>query len=362
MKRILIILVLFCTTIAMAQERTFESEVKRISKKIDRITKQQKDSLKMKVKEINLQLEDGKISKTKADELKREAAQYHAKRIEYLVAVQERKLQQLVQDKVDGKILGEDRYYEESTFSIGSRTFQLRLTDEDYYDRQERRKRRWQRRWTRRTTSQFVFAMGVNNVLVDHKLSSLEGNPYKFWKSRFYEVGFTFKYRLQKEASKTYLKYGLSFLWNNLRPDGNQYHVVNGQQTNLEVFPFSTSESRLRHVQMIFPLHLEFDFSRDRKYDDGTFRDYRNRSFRFGIGGFAGFKLGTRQYLEYRNASGTKVEELQKGSFNTNIYNYGISTYFAYRSCGLYLKYDLNPLFKGTETRNISMGVRFDLD
>lgn len=362
MKRILIILVLFCTTIAVAQERTFESEVKRISKKIDRITNQQKDSLKMKVKEINLQLEDGKISKTKADELKREAAQYHAKRIEYLVAIQERKLQQLVQDKVDGKILGEDRYYEESTFSIGSRTFQLRLTDEDYYERQERRKRRLKRIWTRRTTSQFVFGIGVNNVLVDHKLSSLEGNPYKFWKSRFYEVGFTFKYRLQKEASKTYLKYGLSFLWNNLRPDGNQYHVVNGDQTNLEVFPFSTSESRLRHVQMIFPMHLEFDFSKDRTYDDGTFRDYRNRSFRFGIGGFAGFKLGTRQYLEYRNASGTKIEELQRGSFNTNIYNYGISTYLAYRSCGLYVKYDLNPLFKGTETRNISMGLRFDLD
>ncbi|MEQ6123951.1 hypothetical protein AAON49_07120 [Pseudotenacibaculum sp. MALMAid0570] len=362
MKRILIILVLFSTTIAMSQERTFESEVKKISNRIDRITQQQKDSLKMKVKEINLQLEEGKITKTKADELKKSAAKYHAKQIEVLVAVQERKIQQLVQDKIDGKILGEDRYYEESTFSIGGRTFQFRLTDEDYYQRQERRKRRWKRRWTRRTTSQFVFAMGANNVLVDHKLSSLDGNPYKFWKSRFYEVGFTFKYRLTEKASQTYLKYGLSVLWNNLRPDGNQYHVVNGSQTELQTFPFSTSESRLRHVQMTFPMHLEFDFSKDREYDDGTFRDYRNRSIRFGIGGFVGFKMGTRQYLEYRNASGTKIEELQRGSFNTNIYNYGISTYLAYRSCGLYVKYDLNPLFKGTETRNISMGVRFDLD
>lgn len=362
MKRILIILVLFCTTVAVSQERTFESEVKRISKKIDRITKQQKDSLRSKVKEINLELEEGRITKTKAEELKKEAAKYHAQRIETLVAIQERKLQQLVQDKIDGKILGEDRYYEESTFSIGNRTFQLRFTDEDYYDRQARRERRWKRRWTRRTTTQFVFAMGTNNVLVDHDLSSLNDSPYQFWRSRFYEVGYTFKYRLSRQASQTYLKYGVSVLWNNLRPEGNQYHVVNGDQTTLEVFPFSTSESRLRHVQMIFPLHLEFDFSKDRTYDDGTFRDYRNRSFRFGIGGFVGFKMGTRQYLEYRNAAGTKVEELQRGSFNTNIYNYGLSTYFAYKSCGLYIKYDLNPLFQDTETRNISMGVRFDLD
>lgn len=362
MKRILLIIVLFCTTISQIQAQTFEDEVKRISKRIDRITNQQKDSLKMKVKEINLQLEEGKITKTKADELKKEAAIYHAQRIEVLVADQEKKLQQLVQDKVDGKILGEDRYYEESTFSIGSRTFQLRFTDEDHWEREARRKRRWKRRWTRRTTSQFVFAMGANNVLVDNKLSSLDNSPYQFWRSRFYEVGFTWKYRLQKEASQAYLKYGFSFLWNNLRPEGNQYHVVNGSQTDLENFQFDLSESRLRHVQMTFPVHLEFDFSKDREYDDGTFRDYRNRSFRFGIGGFVGFKMGTRQYLEYRNAAGSRVEELQRGSFNQNIYHYGLSTYFAYRSTGFYVKYDLNPLFKNTEIRNISMGVRFDLD
>ncbi len=362
MKRILIILVLFCTTMGYSQERTFESEVKRISKKIDRITKQQKDSLKMKVKDINLQLEEGTVTKTEADQLKKEAAVYHAKRIEYLVGIQEQKLRQLVQDKTDGKIFGEDKYYEESTFSIGNRTFQLRFTDEDYYERQERRERRWRRRWTRRWTTQFVFAMGINNTIQDHKLSSLNDSPYQLWRSRFYEVGFTTKYRLARRASKAYLKYGISFLWNNLRPENNQYHVVNGTRTELQTFAFSTIESRLRHVQMIFPAHLEIDFSRDREYDDGTFRDYRNRSFRLGIGGFVGFKLGTRQYLEYRNASGTRVEELQRGSFNTNIYNYGLSAYVAHRDIGLYVKYDLNPLFRGTETRNISFGVRFDLD
>ena len=41
MKRIVLILVLFCTTIAQIQGQTFEDEVKRISKKIDRITNQQ---------------------------------------------------------------------------------------------------------------------------------------------------------------------------------------------------------------------------------------------------------------------------------------------------------------------------------
>tara|TARA_R110001632_G_scaffold28927_2_gene77035 strand:+ start:59431 stop:60519 length:1089 start_codon:yes stop_codon:yes gene_type:complete len=362
MKRILLILVLFTTTIALSQEKTFESEVKRISNRIDRITKQQKDSLRVKVREINLQLENNDLTKTEANVLKKKAAAYHAKQIEKLVGEQQKRLQVLVQAKTDGKILGEDRYYEESTFSVGGTTFQLRFTEEDFDKKMERLDRRNRRRWRRRTTSQFVFAMGANNVLENNQLTSLNDSPYKFWKSRFYEVGFTFKYRLKEEASKTYLKYGVSFLWNNLRPDGNQYHVVNGQETNLEVYPLGTSESRLRHVQMIFPMHLEFDLSKNRKHDDGKVYDRRHQSWRLGFGGFVGFKLGTRQYLEYRNASGTKIEELQKGSFNTNIYNYGLSSYVSYKSLGLYVKYDLNPLFKNTQTRNLSMGVRFDLD
>ena len=88
MKRILLILVLFTTTIVLSQEKTFESEVKRISNRIDRITKQQKDSLRVKVREINLQLENNDLTKTEADVLKKKAAAYHAKQIEKLVGEQ----------------------------------------------------------------------------------------------------------------------------------------------------------------------------------------------------------------------------------------------------------------------------------
>ena len=81
-----------------------------------------------------------------------------------------------------------------------------------------------------------------------------------------------------------------------------------------------------------------------------------------GIGGFVGFKLGTRQYLEYKNTEGVKVEEVQYNNFNMNTINYGLSAYLGYKATSFYVKYDLNELFKNTETRNISMGIRFDLD
>ena len=353
MKRILL-LVLLVTTIAQSQVKTFENEVQKISRKIDKITKEQKDSLKVKIKEINFRLTENELTNAEATSLKKEAAVYHASQIEKRVSFQEQMLQQLVQDKTEGKVVSNDDVDEKNTFKIGGTTFKLSLSEKDEKKKKYRK--------SKRTTTQFVFAMGVNNVLTNNEFNSLNNSDYKFWQSHFYEVGFTWKTRLSKQPSKTYFKYGLSFLWNNLRAENNKYHTVNGEETLLIEHANKLSESRLRHVQMTFPMHLEFDFSKNKKYADNKVVDRTHKAIRFGLGGFFGFKLGTRQYLEYKNAEGVNVEELQKASFNTNTINYGLSAYFAYKSCGLYAKYDLNPLFKNTETRNLSLGLRFDIN
>ncbi|CAL2086558.1 conserved exported hypothetical protein [Tenacibaculum sp. 190524A05c] len=361
MKRILILLVLLSTTFAQSQEKTFEKEVNKISREIDRITKSHKDSLKVKVKEINKKLDRKELTYEEAEKLKKEAAAYHANKIEVLVSAEELKLQQLVQDKTNGKIASEEDDYD--TFTIGKRTFRFKMFDDDDEDNDdEEHSYKRKRRRNKRTTTQFVFALGMNNVLIDHDFGSLNNSNYKFFQSRFYELGFTWKTRLSKYPSKGYFKYGFSFLWNNLRADDNLYHVVNGDQTNLVVNPNTLSESRLRHVQMTFPMHFELDFTKNRKYSDGEIGDRTHKSFRIGLGGFFGFKLGTRQYLEYVNPQGVRIEEVQKNDFNTNTINYGLSAYVSYKGIGWYTKYDLNPLFQNTNIRNISMGLRFDIN
>jgi hypothetical protein len=371
MKRIVCILLLLCATISQAQEKYFEREVSKISKRIESIAKEQKDSLKLKVIAIDKRLEKGEITKSTSDSLKKELASYHARRIEKLVSEQEALLQLLVQDKTNGKIASSGEfdkdYNEEKTFTIGSKTFIFK-DNEDYYDTQKEKKeageKKWSfhKKWNRRTTSQFVFAMGINNTLTDNNLSTL-GDDYQTWRSRFYELGFTWKTRFTKEPSQLYFKYGVSFLWNNLRLKDNQEHVKNGDVTNIETrIDEMLTESRLRHVQMSFPVHLEWDFSNNKTYSDGRKRDVTNNSVRLGIGGFAGFKLGTRQYLEYKDSEGVEVESVQYDNFNMNVFNYGLSSYVGYKDVSFYVKYDLNPLFKNTETRNISMGIRLDLD
>jgi hypothetical protein len=369
MKRILLILVLFTTTIAQSQEKIFEKEVSKISKRIENITTQQKDSLRVKVIAIDKRLEKGEITKITAETLKKEVAAYHAKRIEKLVGEQERLLQLLVQDKTNGKIASSDEANfnddDINTFTVGHKTFRFSINDDDDDDFDKEKKkdgRKKDRGLGNRTTSQFVFALGVNNVLDNNDFSSLNNSEYQFWRSRFYEVGFTWKTRISKRPSQLYFKYGVSFLWNNLRPENNQFHLKNDEVTELQDFPENLSESRLRHVQMNFPMHLEWDLSKNRVFKDGGISDRTHRSVRIGVGGFVGFKLGTRQYLEYDDASNIDVEEVQHDNFNMNTVNYGLSTYVGYKSASLYLKYDLNPLFKNTETRNISMGIRFDFN
>ncbi|WP_166384843.1 hypothetical protein [Polaribacter sp. 11A2H] len=367
MKRILLILVLLSTTIAVSQAKTFEKEVNKISKRIERITATQKDSLRIKVVAIDERLEKGEITKPISNTLKKEVASYYARRIEKLVGEQERLLQLLVQDKTNGRIASSDEESEfdndDNTFNVGNKTFRFNMEGGDRNDSERRRKERDLKvRKDRRTTSQFVFAMGVNNVLNNHELSSLNDSDYKLWQSHFYELGWTWKTRFTKEPSQLYFKYGLSFLWNNLRLDNNSIHVKDGDITEVKVFDNKLSESRLRHVQMNFPMHVEWDFSKNKTDKDGFVKDRTNRSVRLGLGGFVGFKLGTRQYLEYKDESNVEVEEVQFNNFNMNTVNYGLSAYVGYRSTSFYVKYDLNPLFKNTETRNISMGIRLDLD
>ncbi|AUC84391.1 hypothetical protein CW731_03345 [Polaribacter sp. ALD11] len=368
MKKVTILLLLFVTIAVTAQEkRTFEKEVIKISEKIEMITKTQKDSLKMEVIVIDGKLKKGEITKSTAELLKKEIANYHAKQIETKVSEQEHLLQVLVQEKTDGKILSSKESNlnddEVNTFKVGSKTFSFTVSNNDTIDKSKQEKR-WRRngKSNRRTTTQFVFALGVNNVLKDHKLGSLSDSEYKVWASHFYELGFTWKTRVKREASELYFKYGLSFLWNNLRLDDNQHHVKNGDKTELEIYTHNLIESRLRHVQMNLPLHLEWDFSKNKKYKDGFIYDRTNRSLRVGVGGFVGIKLGTRQYLEYEDTRRVEVKEVQFNNFNMNTINYGLSAYVGYQSTSLYIKYDLNPLFKDTEIRNISMGIRLDLN
>ncbi len=344
MKNFITIAMLFATLFAskMAAQSTFEGRAKRIAQKIESITKEKKALLKAEIETINNQLIDGTISKNTADEKKRKQAELTAAAIETEIAPLQEDLKNLVQDQVDGKLKERDT----NSVYINIGTKELKIKKQKIRDV--------------RTTSQFVFAAGVNNVVTG---GSINNSDFRYWGSHFYEAGLTYNTRLAKNDNLLHLKYGFSFMWNNLRPTENRNFVVAGNQTGLATSPINLDDSRFRNVYLVAPIHLEFDFSGKEKKRDGNEYYTSHKSFRMGFGGYAGINLQSKQYSEFSN-NGYETSTETCGDFNTSNFIYGVSTYIGYKETSIYVKYDLNPLFNSNTIKqnNVSLGIRFDFN
>ncbi len=335
---------LLCLLVNEITAQTFETRAKAIADKIEQITKEEKAALKSEVEWVNEQLEKGEITTEEADQKKLEFAEIRAKNIETRTAGAQEQLRILVQEKVDGKINEKD--------STGRR-IDLVLPGFKIRD-----SRKTPPAGEYRTTSQFVFAMGLNNLVTDN---SVAHSDFRTWGSHFYEWGITFNSRILKDHNLLHAKYGLSLMYNNLRPTENRMYVENGDQTELVESAIHLDDSRFRTVHLVVPVHLEFDFSGNRNVEEKGFRTHK--SVRFGIGGYAGANLKAKQILHYE-ANGNDVKSRERGDFNVNRFVYGVSTYIGYKETSLYLKYDINPLFEdnAVDQNNISLGIRFDLN
>ena len=181
-----------------AQQTSFEDRVKLISNKIEAITREEKAALKTEIENVNKEFEAGTITKTQADERKVQLAEVRSKNIETRIGLAQEELKDVVKQKVDGKIksVEKDQFvisfkarqkdsimYEGKKYKI---TYQT--TDSVYIDvkgmvKSIQRKRRL---GEARTTSQFVFAAGLNNLVTDKAVAN---SDYRYWGSHFYEWG-----------------------------------------------------------------------------------------------------------------------------------------------------------------------------
>ncbi|MBX9889530.1 MAG: hypothetical protein K2Y30_16550 [Flavobacteriaceae bacterium] len=349
---------------------SFEKRAKAIASEINRITEEEKNALKADIEAIDKDLASAVITKEKADELKLEKAKVRATAIETRVTLEQKKLNQLVQDKVNGKVFeekdtrsgGRTIIMGNNSDEIGERQTEINITSMKVYNGQEDK----EDRQSKRTTSQLVFATGLNNLVTN---GSVNKSDFRYAGSHFYEWGLTYNTRLIDDNNLLHAKYGLSVMYNNLRPTNNRFFETSGDQTILQsntINPAANSiridEARLRNVYLVLPLHLEFDFSGKTVKEDRTYFK-THQSWRIGFGGYAGARLKTKQILEYQ-VDNNDVTAKYKGGYNTSNFIYGLSSYVGYGATSLYVKYDLNPLFKDNvlKQNNVSLGVRFDFN
>lgn len=340
------VMAVLCLTAAKLNAQTFEKRARDISYNIAEISKEEKDSLKMEIEEVNQLLEDEKLTKAEADQRKQELAEKRAANIERRVAVEKEKLDMLVQDRIDGNVEESNNRFS-ITYEKGTGKFSKDTVSETKsYD-------------FKRTTSQFVFALGVNRLMQDGKIDT---DNYE-WRSDFYEWGLTFNTRILKNNNLLHAKYGLSLQYNNLRPSNDKVFVTDGDKTMLADSGLDIDIARLRYVNLVVPVHLEFDFTKKVVNDDKTYYP-QQESFRVGVGGYIGVNVKEKQILKYEDANDHDVKERLRGNYNVSDTVYGLSAYVGYSFVSLYAKYDLQPVFENNDIdqNNLSIGIRFDLN
>jgi hypothetical protein len=330
---------------AFAQELTFEEKAKEISNKIDAITTSEKAALKKDIKMIDRLFNEDKLTFEEYDAQKKEAAILHAKNIKTKIAEVETELHNLVQNKVDSKIKSIDGKGR-TTISFDSNGVKI------YRKRSDR---------SRRTHSYTVIAFGLNNLIDDGDVNSIQDSEFEFGGSRFFEFGINYKTRLFENSGLLYLDYGLSARYNSLRPKNNQFFVTDDKETFLEIHTENLKKSNFKNVQLVVPVFLEFDLSKPKIKNDRTIYR-RNRGVRFGFGGFGGINLKSKQTLRYK-LDGKKVKDKTRGDFNVNNFVYGLNAFIGFSDTSFYVKYDFQDLFDDNfkNQKNISFGVRFDL-
>lgn len=346
-------LFLFFVSHHVLGQEDYKQKIEALKQSKEQIRVQEKEALKYEVEEINKRLEAGMISKEKAKTLKEAAAKKRALNIEERIAIVDNQMSLLHRN--DGKTM-----VDVEIDTLGNNGIGLTISV-DGEPLVFSRSRQWKRdiKYDRRTYSDFVLAIGLNNALIEGQ--SLDNYPYKIGGSRFFEMGWAWRTRVFKESNWLRFHYGFSFQFNGLKPDDNQIFVQDGDQTILEEFEFELDKSKLRMDNLVFPVHFEFGPSKFKETEKSIRYSIRDQ-FRIGLGGYGGFNLGTRQKLKYKR-DGERVKDKFKRDYNTSDLIYGLSGYMGFDGILLYVKYDLNPIFRDAAIaqNNISLGLRFDL-
>ena len=207
-------------------------------------------------------------------------------------------------------------------------------------------------KYDKRTYRDIVVAMGAGNM---------PGDPYGFWKNVYVELGVTFRTRLLKDTNVARLVYGLSYQANSFRFSDNKYAVNTNGYTTLETFPAELKRNSSFTVgKIVAPVYLELGPSVKKEYKN-YFRYDTSRSFKVGIGGFAGATVSSMQALRYKE-NGHNVYDRRRADYNTTKFIYGIAGYVGLGNVSLFTRYEINNIFDHSAIKSNALNFGFRID
>lgn len=336
------------------QSQTKEDKIQKIEALKETIKSNEREALKGEVENINKRVAKKEITYEEGENLKQEAAKKRALNIEDRIAILNKKVAFNDRNEIENDLDFSDR--KKKTFSIefgdnDNNLIGLTVKNSKLNPKSVK--------YDNRTVSGLVFSAGINNAIIDGQ--SLSDSPYKIGGSGFVELGLQWRTRIMKNSNFARLRYGVSFQWNKYDLKDNKYFMQDGNTTTIEEFPVDLRQAKFRTTNVVVPLYFEFGQSTKIEKKDRV--RYSSRGVKFGIGGYAGFNIGAKQKLWYKD-NGERTKQKIKQNYNVNPFVYGVSAYIGLDDVSLYAKYNLSETFKSNSIKqnNVSLGIRLDIE
>jgi hypothetical protein len=217
----------------------------------------------------------------------------------------------------------------------------------NYKDRFRDRKERH----NKRTEGEFRLDLGLNNYLENGQIPDQSNQPYELRPlgSRYGALSYIYKTRIGNQKSPFYLTHGLEFSANNFMFDGDARIRKGADGVEFEETGIDLRRNKLTVWYLSIPVMPMLDFKRARL-----------GSFRFGFGGYVGYRIHSYSKIMYFE-NGDREKDHEKSNFYLNNLRYGLQTQISIFGINFFAKYDLNPLFssgKGPDLNAVSFGIR----
>jgi hypothetical protein len=221
-----------------------------------------------------------------------------------------------------------------------------------------------------RTDNNFNIDLGTNNWLEgDYQFPQDNNRDYsvKPWGSWYVGLNSINKTWI---GGPLFLEWGFGVSFYNWKMENPNYQVLKGMDSVTFELPDPTTDinpekSKLTASYINFQMVPMFDFAQGRKkvkaYEKGGVRFSRSRrdGIRFGAGGYAGYRIGSRSKFVY-NENGDSEKDIDKDNFYLNNLRYGVRAQFGFRDIDFFASYDLNEVFvngRGPKLNAVTFGI-----
>jgi len=221
----------------------------------------------------------------------------------------------------------------------------------------------------KRTKNFFEIEIGSSNWLENDGFVS-QGSPYtvKPWGSWY--VGFASKQRTSV-GGPLFIEWGPSLIWYNWKFEDESIRI--SEDTNEVLFTstaanatgeidFIKSKLTTSYINFSFVPVLDFSYGKRKVEKDGVTRKIttsKRKGIRFGIGGYAGLRLGSKTKFVVKEGGG-RDRSKDKDDFSLSNFRYGARAQFGYKGFDFFVNYDLNNVFQDgvrPELNALSFGI-----